>query len=223
MTPLTPAQTTSARPRSGRRRAPAHLTRARGSMESTPTTPDTPPTAEELQSHWGRVVGRRGFLMGVGAAGAGALAGGALGTVGAFADSGRLSRGDTAILRFLAAAELLETDLWQQYAELGGVNGGNPRLYRRPREPRRRHAAVHLRQHRRRAQPCRVPERVPAVEGRGAREPGRVPHAPEQQGDGRTPGRPADEPAEPERRHELVHPLPQHEEPGLRGHASRRP
>ncbi len=94
-------------------------------MESTPTTPDTP-TAEELQSHWGRVVGRRGFLMGVGAAGAGALAGGALGTAGAFADSGRLSRGDTAILRFLAAAELLETDLWQQYAELGGVNGGNP-------------------------------------------------------------------------------------------------
>jgi hypothetical protein len=96
-------------------------------MASTPTTPDTPPTAEELQSHWGRVVGRRGFLMGVGAAGAGALAGGALGTAGAaFADSGRLSRGDTAILRFLAAAELLETDLWQQYAELGGVNGGNP-------------------------------------------------------------------------------------------------
>ena len=64
--------------------------------------------------------------MGVGAAGAGALAGGALGTAGAFADSGRLSRGDTAILRFLAAAELLETDLWQQYAELGGTNGGNP-------------------------------------------------------------------------------------------------
>ena len=94
-------------------------------MESTPTTPDTP-TADELQSHWGRVVGRRGFLMGVGAAGAGALAGGALGTAGAFADSGRLSRGDTAILRFLAAAELLETDLWQQYAELGGTNGGNP-------------------------------------------------------------------------------------------------
>ncbi len=95
-------------------------------MESTPTTPDTPPTAEELESHWGRVVGRRGFLMGVGAAGAGVLAGGALGTAGAFAGSGRLSRGDTAILRFLAAAELLETDLWQQYAELGGVNGGNP-------------------------------------------------------------------------------------------------
>jgi hypothetical protein len=29
--------------------------------------------------------------------------------------------GDIAILSFLAAAELIETDLWQQYAELGGI------------------------------------------------------------------------------------------------------
>ena len=36
------------------------------------------------------------------------------------------SQGDAAILRFLAAAELIESDLWQQYNELGGVNGGNP-------------------------------------------------------------------------------------------------
>ncbi len=36
-------------------------------------------------------------------------------------DSGRLSRGDAAILRFLAAAEIIESDLWQQYNELGGV------------------------------------------------------------------------------------------------------
>jgi hypothetical protein len=33
----------------------------------------------------------------------------------------KLSRGDTAILRFLAAAEILESDLWEQYTELGGV------------------------------------------------------------------------------------------------------
>jgi hypothetical protein len=33
-------------------------------------------------------------------------------------DHGGLSQGDTAILRFLAAAEILETDLWQQYNEL---------------------------------------------------------------------------------------------------------
>ena len=32
-----------------------------------------------------------------------------------------LSKGDIAILRFLSAAEILETDLWQQYNELGGI------------------------------------------------------------------------------------------------------
>jgi hypothetical protein len=34
---------------------------------------------------------------------------------------GRLDKGDASILRFLAAAEILETDLWQQYNELGGI------------------------------------------------------------------------------------------------------
>jgi hypothetical protein len=36
--------------------------------------------------------------------------------------------GDVAILRFLAAAELIESDLWTQYAELGGI--GNNLLLR---------------------------------------------------------------------------------------------
>ena len=40
-----------------------------------------------------------------------------------------ISRGDIAILRFLAAAELIETDLWQQYAELGGITPGSPNPY----------------------------------------------------------------------------------------------
>lgn len=35
--------------------------------------------------------------------------------------SGRLTKGDAAILRFLAAAEIIETDLWIQYNELAGV------------------------------------------------------------------------------------------------------
>src|SRR5690242_8604685 len=35
--------------------------------------------------------------------------------------SGGLVPGDAAILRFLAAAEIIETDLWQQYNELGGI------------------------------------------------------------------------------------------------------
>ena len=36
-----------------------------------------------------------------------------------------LTGGDIAILRFLAAAEIIESDLWTQYAELGGI-GDNP-------------------------------------------------------------------------------------------------
>lgn len=45
----------------------------------------------------------------------------------AFGQSGatNLTKGDIAILRFLAAAELIESDLWTQYAELGGI-GDNP-------------------------------------------------------------------------------------------------
>jgi hypothetical protein len=36
-----------------------------------------------------------------------------------------ITAGDVAILQFLAAAELIESDLWQQYNELGGVDAGN--------------------------------------------------------------------------------------------------
>jgi len=35
--------------------------------------------------------------------------------------SGRLTPGDAAILRYLAALEIIETDIWQQYNELGGI------------------------------------------------------------------------------------------------------
>jgi Ferritin-like domain len=44
---------------------------------------------------------------------------------------GRLTNGDAAILKFLAAAELIETDLWQQYAELGGVTTGTQNGYQK--------------------------------------------------------------------------------------------
>jgi hypothetical protein len=37
-------------------------------------------------------------------------------------DRRSITEGDVAILRFLAAAELLETDLWQQYTELAGAD-----------------------------------------------------------------------------------------------------
>ncbi|HTU28860.1 MAG TPA: ferritin-like domain-containing protein [Solirubrobacteraceae bacterium] len=72
-------------------------------------------------------IGRRTFLKRGAAMGAGA---GALSMLAASsasaASSTTLSQGDAAILQFLAAAEILETDLWDQYDELGGLNGGNP-------------------------------------------------------------------------------------------------
>jgi len=72
-------------------------------------------------------VGRRSFLKGLGMAWATLLSGSALMTTAAKADRedrnkrGRLTKGDAAILRFLAALETLETDFWQQYNELGGI------------------------------------------------------------------------------------------------------
>src|SRR5271168_4784773 len=43
--------------------------------------------------------------------------------------SAPLTPGDAAILRFVAAAELIESDLWQQYTELGGVTQGTQNNY----------------------------------------------------------------------------------------------
>jgi hypothetical protein len=62
-------------------------------------------------------IGRRSFMRGLGLLGAAALpVSGVLKTHAAGTDD--LTGGDVAVLRFLAAAEILETDLWQQYAEL---------------------------------------------------------------------------------------------------------
>ncbi len=73
---------------------------------------------------------RRAFLKGSLATGA-AIAGAAmLGQPKAFAQTSEsLTNGDVAILKFLAAAELIEADLWQQYAELGGVTQGTQNQY----------------------------------------------------------------------------------------------
>jgi len=68
-----------------------------------------------------RRTSRRSFLQ-AGLAVAAGTAGTALVGLPALAKtSSGISAGDAAILRFLAAAEILETDLWQQYNELGGV------------------------------------------------------------------------------------------------------
>src|SRR3954462_5634009 len=94
---------------------------------SVATTEDHHPAAvgDDVDVLWQRVLGRRSFLKGVGLAGAAALPGSALFANQAIARSGSITGGDIAILRFLAAAELIESDLWVQYNELGGVNGGN--------------------------------------------------------------------------------------------------
>ena len=79
----------------------------------------------ELHTLWKKVVGRRSFLRQAGLVGAATIPAGAL-VASAAAKSTGPTPGDMAILRFLAAAEILETDLWAQYAELGGATGGNP-------------------------------------------------------------------------------------------------
>src|SRR5213076_3348226 len=58
---------------------------------------------------------------GAGVLGAGVLGGGVLASAPAAFAKGDLGHGDAAILRFLSAAEILETDLWQQYNELCGI------------------------------------------------------------------------------------------------------
>jgi hypothetical protein len=63
---------------------------------------------------------RTGLALGAGALGAGLLVDGSPSAVAA-ESSGALTKGDAAILRFLAALEILEADLWQQYNELGGI------------------------------------------------------------------------------------------------------
>ena len=86
---------------------------------------DVPSSGQEVpikQTNPSPAFGRRSFLKRVGLGGAVLVPGASLlaGATSARADAfaNRLSRGDVAILRFLAAAETLETDLWQQYTEV---------------------------------------------------------------------------------------------------------
>src|SRR5947209_12557983 len=69
-------------------------------------------------------INRRSFVRnGLSAASVGLLANtsSVFGEEGPEERSGRLTRGDAALLRFAAAAEILETDFWVQYNELGGI------------------------------------------------------------------------------------------------------
>jgi hypothetical protein len=103
---------------------------------SSPVFPGTTVSAtSDEQANSTEGLGRRSFLRNLGITGAALSAGALLATqVQAEENSGSLTKGDAAILRFLAAAEILETDLWIQYNELGGVqdtefdtfSGGSP-------------------------------------------------------------------------------------------------
>jgi hypothetical protein len=76
-----------------------------------------------------RSVNRRSFMKsGLLASGAATMGAGLLGngTLARAQEQGRLDNGDAAILRFVAAAELIESDLWVQYAELGGIGDNKP-------------------------------------------------------------------------------------------------
>src|SRR6266480_7234405 len=98
------------------------------------TRPVTEPIREEKlmeESEQSQVLtSRRSFLLKGAAVGAASLGAGGLLLEPSEAlakprpkggPKGGLTKGDAAILRFLAAAELIETDLWQQYNELGGI------------------------------------------------------------------------------------------------------
>ncbi len=82
---------------------------------------------QEMWNSMKAATNRRSFMKsGLVAAGAGLLAESTFGLADDEHDeredrSGRLTRGDAAMLRFAAAAEILETDFWVQYNELGGI------------------------------------------------------------------------------------------------------
>lgn len=81
------------------------------------------PEVEDLTTQLLRKFERRSFLKGIGMAGA-TLTAGALLTAELKAEtstSRSITKGDADILRFLAAAEIIESDLWLQYQELGGT------------------------------------------------------------------------------------------------------
>jgi len=66
-------------------------------------------------------ISRRSFLGKSLAVGAGTIGAGLLANTRTAEASGGLTPGDAALLRFAAAAEILEADFWIQYNELGGI------------------------------------------------------------------------------------------------------
>jgi hypothetical protein len=90
-------------------------------------------------------VKRRSFLKGIGMAGAALTGGSLLAAASETAQTkGIITSGDVALLRFVAAAELIEADLWQQYAELGGLTPGQLPVETAPFKPMNNYQAAFM-------------------------------------------------------------------------------
>ena len=100
-----------------------------GKSENRPFRNDAEKRAKSLKGS----ISRRSFLGKSLVVGAGTIGAGLLSNIRTAEASGGLTPGDAALLRFAAAAEILEADFWIQYNELGGAQddevpggSGNP-------------------------------------------------------------------------------------------------
>src|SRR6201984_2238819 len=87
----------------------------------------TQPASNDIQSkdpNSSTAVARRSFIKGLGVVGAPLLPCAAL-LKAQSTSSGKLSKGDADLLRFALWAEIVESDLWTQYNELGGATAPN--------------------------------------------------------------------------------------------------
>ena len=207
-----------------------------------PLSETSQPTNDEGNLHRPREIRRRFFLKSLGVTGAALSASAFLGTkAGAEERSGSLTKGDAAILRFLAAAEIIESDLWLQYHELGGVQddevstlasklipgypakptGGNP-VYMQDLIPLDADMSQYIHDNTEDELTHEVfINAYLSFQGRGYGQPRSVPYLAQQQGDRRQPVWPPHQPDAAHRRHDLVDSLPQpHQEPRLRRHAA---
>ena len=149
-------------------------------MSTQASAPTTPPVAPLSPSGPARRFGtsRRAFLAGAGAA---ALGVDLLADASPAVASGGLTPGDAALLRFAAAAEILETDFWQQYNELGGIQdsevpgGSGSPLYTAALEVLDSDMAQYVHDNTEdRVHPLHVPQRLPGGARRRTGQPGSI-------------------------------------------------
>jgi Ferritin-like domain len=93
--------------------------------ESAADRTETQSAFTSLHNQESKVVPRRSFLKGLGIVGATLLPASTLLKAQESSSSTKLSKGDADLLRFALWAELVESDLWTQYNELGGATAPN--------------------------------------------------------------------------------------------------